>query len=307
VIAVMTPGTATSNASAAALAVACLALVVAMVAAVTSWSGQGEGVAPDRVAPDSAAATNALRARLERLEAALANAPPRADGVNWRSEAIDWERIERLVDDRLARWHADPARSGAPAETSADARTKASWFAELATAWRGPRADELWAQLRAAGAIDEAVAWFEQQAGAQPESADAQTSLGIAYVEQLLASKDEAERITIGTKVDAQFARALELAPDHWEARFRRAVGQSYGTLLSGTRSQAVANFEQLVRQQSNQPPAPGFEQTYVYLGRLYAEQGQPEQAAQAWRLGLARHPGDATLRQLVDGLGAHR
>jgi tetratricopeptide (TPR) repeat protein len=301
----VTPGPATSIPSAAALAIACLALAVAVAAAWTAWSGHGDAVPPDP-APSAAASRDVL-ARVERLEAALANAPQRADGATWRTEVIDWDRIERFVEERLAQRQANPAPPGALLDAGgADARTKAAWFRELAVTGRGPRADDLWAQVRAAGAIDEAVAWFEQQASAQPGSADAQTTLGVAYIEQLLAGKDESTRIEIGKKIDAQFARALELAPDHWEARFRRAVGQSYGTALSGTRAQAVANFERLVAQQANQPAAPGYEQTYVHLGRLYAEQGHAEQAAQAWRLGLARHPGDPTLRQLVDGL-AHR
>src|SRR5439155_25292705 len=103
-------------------------------------------------------------------------------------------------------------------------------------------------------------------------------------------------------KIDAQYDKALELQPDHWEARFRKAVGLSYGPALSGRRSEAIAQFEHLVQQQATMPAQPGQAETYLYLGRLYEEQGNRDRAAAIWRQGLARHPLDLELQRLLGG-----
>ena len=78
------------------------------------------------------------------------------------------------------------------------------------------------------------------------------------------------------------------------EARFRKAVGLTYGPTLSSRQGEAIAHFEKLVAQQVNLPSDPRFAQTYLYLGRLHAQRGDAARARQIWQEGLARHPKDA-------------
>jgi tetratricopeptide (TPR) repeat protein len=238
-----------------------------------------------------------LRSRIDRLEIARD-----------RSEVTDASALEAAVE-RVLQRRAEAASSSTIAGTSGVAGAAVGdLLRELALAPPGPRADELWARVRAAGGLDAAVEYFERLAATNPGSPEAQTSLGLAYIQKMLSSSEEQERIELGRKVDAAFDRALEVAPDHWEARFRKAVGLSHGQALSGRRSEAIAQFERLVQQQSNGPSQPGWSQTYLYLGRLYAEGGQAAKAAELWRMGLQRHPDDPELRAVVQGIqGAAR
>jgi tetratricopeptide (TPR) repeat protein len=145
--------------------------------------------------------------------------------------------------------------------------------------------DRVWQQLRELGGVEEAVRWCEQMAKAQPANADAQTDLGVAFVNLMLQATTEEQRIELGKRIEAQFDKALALQPDHWEARFRRAVGLSYGDQMSGRRTEAITEFERLVTQQAALTPRPGHAETYVYLGRLYAQRGEHDKAREIWRL----------------------
>lgn len=259
-----------------------------------------EPASPLDAPPAAAASTNddaALRAAIAALQQRVAV----LESTSPRQEVFDQQRIEEMIAKALL--DAGEARSpaaarelakGSPAATAAAARL----VQELAQTPAGPLRDELWQKLHELGGIDAAVAHFERMAAAQPGSADAQTELGAAYIEKMLRTPDEQQRIELGKKVDAQFDRALELQPDHWEARFRKAIGLTYGPTLSGRQGEAIAHFEKLVAQQVNLPSDPRFAQTYLYLGRLHAQRGDAARARQIWQEGLARHPKDAELLQ---------
>ncbi|MFT6081647.1 MAG: tetratricopeptide (TPR) repeat protein [Planctomycetota bacterium] len=186
------------------------------------------------------------------------------------------------------------------AEESRVDAVAASLAQQLESATIGAARDELWQELRKIGGVDAAVAWFERAAAANPGSADTQTDLGNAYIQQMLQATDESTRIEIGKRIDAQFDQALSLQPDHWEARFRKAVGMTYGPALSGQRSEAIQHFERLVAQQATVAPTAGFSQTYLYLGRLYAQSGNADRARRMWQQGLSQHPRDEELQRLL-------
>jgi tetratricopeptide (TPR) repeat protein len=286
----------------AAIVIAAVAVVLAATAALREPAPPAAGAGGTPGDPALARQFADLQAEVHRLTARLEQLEP--GGA--RTEVFDRERAAAVLDELLAARGLAAARkpapgAGASAGTGAavDVRTLVG---ELARLGPGARSDELWAKLRAAGAIDEAVRWFEQQAAANPNNPDAQTALGAAYVQQLLQSSDEAQRIEIGKQIEAQFDRALELQPDHWEARFRKAVGLSYAPVLAGRRDDAIAQFEQLVTQQANLPPTPEQAQTYLFLGRLYEQQGDRAHAATIWRQGLQRHPQDPELQRQSAG-----
>jgi tetratricopeptide (TPR) repeat protein len=249
---------------------------------------------PAGIAPAALQELADLRQRVAQLETNAGRMP-----------VIDQSHIAALVEEALAARGVAGRTSPAAADAAVAARKAGAiqgLVQELTSTGYGPHREELWQQLRKLGGIEEAVKMFERLAAESPNSPDAQTALGAAYIEKMLQSTDEAQRIALGEKIEAQFDRALELQPDHWEARFRKAVGLSYGPPLSGRQQQAVRQFERLVQQQASLPTQAGFAETYVYLGRLYEQQGNVERAAAVWQQGLSRHPSDTALQQLAGG-----
>jgi tetratricopeptide (TPR) repeat protein len=277
---------------------AALALVVGTVALLRDV-GPDAPLAPVFTAPAQSVSEETLRREIESLKQRLVV----LESSTGRQEVFDQARIDEMVAKAVA---GRSGPDGAPAVDSASASSQGAMAAaiaaglveELAQVPFGPQRDELWKKLQEAGGVDAAVAYFERAAASQPGSADAQTNLGAAYIQKMLQTQDEHQRIELGKKIEGQFDQALALQPDHWEARFRKAVGLTYGPALSGRQSEAIGHFEKLVAQQAGQPASAQFAQTYLYLGRLYAQRGDAERAQQVWQQGLLRHPQDPELRQ---------
>jgi len=248
--------------------------------------------------PDHRHEITALQARVRELQQRIS--PLQLE--NGRSEVLTQSNINDMVEKALADREAASKRTPS-IEAAAQDRTNAeavSLAQQLENAPFGADRDDLWQKLRELHGVDAAADYFEQVAAANPGSADAQTDLGNALIQKMLQSTDEQQRIELGKRIEQQFDQALELRPDHWEARFRKAVGMTYGPPLSGQQTQAIVHFEKLVAQQANSAPSSGYSQTYLYLGRLYAQRGDAERARQVWQNGLARHPQSSELQELV-------
>ena len=149
---------------------------------------------------------------------------------------------------------------------------------------------EIWAKAREAGLTDELIALFEQRAEDNPNDADAQADLGLAYIAKIQYAPD-AEKGQLGMQADKAFDRALEVDPNHWDARFTKAISYSFWPAFTGKPAQAVTQFEILVERQANLPRKPEHAQTYLMLGNLYQQQGRMEEAQQAWANGTALFP----------------
>jgi len=155
---------------------------------------------------------------------------------------------------------------------------------------------ELWNRARAAGLDDELLALIEQRAEQNPGDADAQAELGAAYIAVLMDAPAGPEQGKWGMKADAAFNRALEINPDHWDARFQKAISLSFWPPIFGKQAEAISNFEILVERQANLPKSPEHAQTYLLLGNLYQQTGDSDRAAAMWTSGAAMFPGNAEL-----------
>jgi tetratricopeptide (TPR) repeat protein len=188
----------------------------------------------------------------------------------------------------------------APVDARADRPTLDvdSTVVRLLELGRQPAAAELWERVRATEHVDGVVAAFERRAAEAPRSPDARVDLGLAYVQKLLSMSDGIDKARVGADADRAFTEALELDPNHWEARFRKAEGLSYWPAASGKRAEAIDHFEVLAAQQETGAPRPEQADTYVLLGTLYEQHGQPDKAAAIWSRGAARHPDHAALRE---------
>jgi tetratricopeptide (TPR) repeat protein len=154
----------------------------------------------------------------------------------------------------------------------------------------------LWKQLAAAGLLDEAVAFYRARAEAAPGDADAQADLGDALAQQSHETRSALEQAELARLADLAYDAALAANPQHWRARFHKAVSYTFWPAVMGKQGAAIDHFQQLIEQQSAQFPQPGYEKTYLYLGNLYAQLGQMDQAHEVWKKGLAVFPSDPAL-----------
>jgi tetratricopeptide (TPR) repeat protein len=154
----------------------------------------------------------------------------------------------------------------------------------------------LWHELAERGLLDQALALFEEHAGERPGDADAQADLGDAIAQTSHATTDAVEQIALARRADVAYDAALALDPQHWRARFHKAVSYTFWPDFLGKSPAAIEQFETLIAQQELTAAEPGFEKTYLYLGNLYAQAGDHAQALATWKAGLAVFPGDPAL-----------
>ncbi len=101
-------------------------------------------------------------------------------------------------------------------------------------------------------------------------------------------------------QADRAFDSALQVDPNHWEARFTKAVAFTFWPDFLGKKQQAIDQFEILITRQEQNASQPHFAQTYLFLGNLYEQRGQAEKAAEIWANGLGFFPADTDLRAKV-------
>ena len=86
----------------------------------------------------------------------------------------------------------------------------------------------VWRQLRDAGQLDSAITELTQRVANDPRSAEDVAALGQAYWQKCGQLKDLREQAILAMKADQTFDAALNLDPNHWEARFSKALAMSY-------------------------------------------------------------------------------
>ncbi len=155
-----------------------------------------------------------------------------------------------------------------------------------------------WKQLKDSGKLDQAITDLEQQATANPNSAEYPAALGQACLQKAGTLTDIREQGILGLKADQSFDAALNLDPSNWEAGFWKAAAMSYWPPQLGKGKEVIERFVSLVNLQETQATQPQFAQTYVLLGEQYQKQGYPEYARQTWQRGATLFPNDSTLAQ---------
>ncbi|MEM7198874.1 MAG: hypothetical protein AAF628_01315 [Planctomycetota bacterium] len=155
----------------------------------------------------------------------------------------------------------------------------------------------VWKRAAEAGILDALVERYEAMAEADPDNPDTQVDLGGAYLQRMMQANPGVEQGQWAVKADRAFDEALDIDPNHWEARFAKATSLSFWPPLFGKGGEAAQHFEILVEQQE----ASGikddrYAETYLFLGNLYSQQGKEAQAKEVWRKGYALYPGSDDL-----------
>jgi hypothetical protein len=164
--------------------------------------------------------------------------------------------------------------------------------------------NKLWKRIRDAGLSDAVIKELEKRTAANPKDPDLQTRLGSAYLEKLQELPQGPESGALAMKADQAFDKALELDPEHWDARFVKAVALSFWPAAFGKGGEAIKHFETLVGQQERQSPREEFASTYYFLGNMYLQMGQRDQAISTWQRGLKLFPTNAELQQQLASAG---
>ncbi len=239
----------------------------------------------------------ALRESVERLrisESAGRAAQPL--GLHEIDAAIDRALAVRSEAAALSPGGSAPAAAGAPAQ-----EPEGGDLDELLARLTAPDIDEegwqaVWGEIRKAGLMAEALAWFEHRAKLTPSDPDVHVALGGAYIQKIFEVGNGPDAGIWATKADRAFDAALALEPGNWDARFSKAVSLSFWPALFGKQPEAIAHFETLVQAQEGRAPEPRFAQTYLLLGNLYAQTGKADRAREVWERGLRYFPTDSEL-----------
>jgi tetratricopeptide (TPR) repeat protein len=163
-----------------------------------------------------------------------------------------------------------------------------------------------WRQLREAGQLDQAIEALKQGAEENPASAAYPAALGQAQLQKADVLSHNAGTISemgiLGMQADQNFDAALKRDPADWEAQFFKAVAMSYWPLELNKGDEVIQRLSRLIDQQETMTLQPQFAQTYVVLGDQYRKMGKPDYAAATWLIGAQKFPGNAVLRQRIDG-----
>ncbi len=165
--------------------------------------------------------------------------------------------------------------------------------------------ERAWQRLREEGLLDPAIEALKKRAAESPANPEVHSQLGKAYVQKISRAESDVEKGTLAMQADKAFDAALALDPNHWDARFTKAVTLSFWPPIFGKQAEAITQFETLLGQQEASLLRPEFAQTYLFLGNLYRGQGQGPRAAETWKKGLALFPEDKELAERLAGAEA--
>ncbi|MCA8971834.1 MAG: hypothetical protein KDC95_18755 [Planctomycetes bacterium] len=255
----------------------------------------GVGTSDEERIAKQARRIEALEAKLRELEAkpVAVDAPVRSGvDADLIAEAVDsW--FERNKDRVLAQGASKGAgsKSGDKPAVTVDSLW-ASFLSgelqphEIAEAWKDAPPEMRKALL----------AKFEQYAKERPNDVEAQYAYGQA-ISQRCMDAPVVEQARLGPLAIEMFDKALAIDSEHWASRFSKAMSLSFWPAVLGKQPEAIKNFEILIDQQERKTPKPEFEQSYVMLGNLKAQQGKLDEARDIWKRGLQLFPNSAALK----------
>ncbi|MEL6903872.1 MAG: tetratricopeptide repeat protein [Planctomycetota bacterium] len=283
------------------------AAVGALSSAIVAVSLRPEPAAPAPVRAADGAALRELQAEVEALaenvrlaapavsDRAPAEAASGAASAELRALVAELVRPEALADSGELQEVEDAADT---VDVAAVDRINAI----LESGIDGAEAFELWREAHAAGQLHAVLAALEERHAAEPPSAQNCFDRARAYYAAAGVHPNNNDGNWWVDSNDA-YSDALELDPEHWDARFQKAKNMSFWPTAYGGQAEAIRHFEVLVEQQSKRAARPEFAETYWRLGNLYDQQGRPDRARRAWESGLALFPEDGRIRGKLSSL----
>lgn len=283
-----------------------------LVSPLSGGSGAADSDREEWVSPDVWAD---LAETLERIQREQERISDELTDLQMQSGAASAERVSiadidaavarRLGELELAEGADDTVASdGAP--QLAVQRTAEQDFADLVSgSWNSQEMQEIWLRAREEGRIDELLELFEERAEDDPTNPEKRLQLGQAYLQKIQDVGQGPLAGVYATQADEAFDAALEIDPEHWGARFNKAVALSFWPPVFGKQAAAIQEFETLISQQGGMTPDPSHAQSHLLLGNLYQQLGDRDKAIAAWRQGSTLFPDFQALRQQLLLAGA--
>lgn len=160
---------------------------------------------------------------------------------------------------------------------------------------------EVWNKINEAGLMDEALALLEGAVEKDPNNPEMHMALAGGYLARTLYTASDLEKGAYAVAADRTLDRALELDPNHWDARFTKASSLTFYPPIMGKQGEALRHFEILLEQQKTMPTDPKHSQTYLFLGNLHQQMGNYQKASQIWKDGLALFPENSELAKQLE------
>jgi tetratricopeptide (TPR) repeat protein len=151
--------------------------------------------------------------------------------------------------------------------------------------------------------IDDGIRELEKQIKEDPTNADLRAALGTMHSTKFALNivKGAVEEQQVWASASAAYNKAIELDPNHWQARYEKALGISMAPEFLGMKPVAIKQFEELRTIQESQPAADHHVHVYFRLGTLYKDMGNTEKALELWNDGLRRFPDSQALKGAVE------
>ncbi|MCR9247649.1 MAG: hypothetical protein NXI31_21700 [bacterium] len=250
------------------------------------------------------AITENLESRQREFEQRMAQQLQSASATPMRVAAgptIDREFVLELVNQALAdrqSTEAPDARHRGEGEVDRSKYSATDWYDELRTLQAsGESTAELWAQLEACDRLDEVLDVYRTAVEQAPQSTAAHYELACA-AHAAAMSRPNHEQGRWWRESDSAYGDVLELDPQHWDARYEKAVKLTFWPSSYGRMPEAIQHFETLIEQQRSLPVEGRHSQVYFQLGNLHAQRGDLKEARSVWQQGLQRHPTASRLQQ---------
>jgi len=151
------------------------------------------------------------------------------------------------------------------------------------------------------------VGQLENHIAENPDDLDVRMQLVDVQSARLHSAGSITERTLLASGMRQQITTVLEKDPEHWRARYSRAVGISHSQRTPQGRATAAREFEALIEIQRGGTAEPRFADTYGQLAQVYMADRQVDKARAALQAGLERHPDDPSLRDQLVKLDSER
>jgi hypothetical protein len=143
-------------------------------------------------------------------------------------------------------------------------------------------------------------ALFRQRAARNPRDIEALVGVARAISQCRVPGAEFVEQGALTADALELLDRALELAPDHWMARFVAASIAFRSPAFLGRGPRAAKELDMLLRLQGDRTDNPVFARVYAMRGIQLSREGKIDSARVLWQRGAKLFPGDAELRSLV-------
>ena len=151
------------------------------------------------------------------------------------------------------------------------------------------------------GDIEATIAELRRALAKNPDDADLHCALATALgAKTAFITPRGPEQGVVWDEAKKSFKEAQRLDPNHWEARYSLAFGDSMAPEFVGLRPKVIEQFHELIEIQEAGNPEEFHALAYMRLGTMYKQAGNMKKARAVWKRGLERHGED---RQLRDAL----